>query len=678
MPNLTMDDVRRQVRSTGKPFEDDEFLAIDSSIFFSKRPPRPFEWKRPSDICEDPHMFVGGASRLDIQQGMLGDCWLLAAIAALTQHSALMNKVVPQDYVANPNDRNYTGALKFCIWQYGEWKDVIIDDRLPTYNGKLVFVHSSERNEFWSALLEKAYAKLNGSYESLKGGQTGEALEDFTGGLAESFDLNKNVPKDLFCIMQTAEKRHALMGCSIAAKANEIEAKLNNGLVKGHAYTVTGCRQVKAKTRRGDLDVELVRVRNPWGNEREWKGAWGDGSSEWQLLSDYEKKSIGLTFEDDGEFWMSFDDFKKHFTTLEICMLGADSAMEGSSVGFESRSEHGMWRRGLTAGGCRNFIKTFHKNPQFRITLQDSDDDADDLCTVIIALMQKDRRKEKKHGINPLTIGFSIYKLEEEKDKQGNLDMEFFQYHASTARSPVFINSREVVGRYALPPGEYVVIPTTFNPNEEGNFVLRMYSEKAHKTCEVDEKTEFAPQHQRRVQISREQHDTLNSKFKEFFDNLSGRDGEIDAKELQQILSTALKNDLGGKPFSLEGARSIISMYDEDASGKLGFEEFKETWLQVKKWMKIFQVFDEDKSGEMDTYELRGALKEAGFTLSNSVLYAVSARYSTGDGKVNVDDFMEILTRLNILSAAFQKQAGQGGRRAAFDIDQFLEMGVIL
>jgi len=23
-------------------------------------------------------------------------------------------------------------------------------------------------------------------------------------------------------------------------------------------------------------EVELVRVRNPWGNEREWEGPWGD------------------------------------------------------------------------------------------------------------------------------------------------------------------------------------------------------------------------------------------------------------------------------------------------------------------------------------------------------------------------------------------------------------------
>ena len=63
---------------------------------------------------------------------------------------------------------------------------------------------------------------------------------------------------------------------------------------------------------------------------------------------------------------------------------------------------------GSTAGGCRNYISTFASNPQFKVVLTDSDDDADDLCTCLISLLQKGSRKRKAEGDGDggcLTIG---------------------------------------------------------------------------------------------------------------------------------------------------------------------------------------------------------------------------------------------------------------------------------
>ena len=41
-------------------------------------------------------------------------------------------------------------------------------------------------------------------------------------------------------------------------------------------------------------------------------------SPEMKGLSDKERQALELKKEDDGEFWMSFKDFKQHYTTVSL------------------------------------------------------------------------------------------------------------------------------------------------------------------------------------------------------------------------------------------------------------------------------------------------------------------------------------------------------------------------
>jgi len=63
--------------------------------------------------------------------------------------------------------------------------------------------------------------------------------------------------------------------------------------------------------------LRLLRVRNPWGDESMWNGAWSDKDRMWSEHPDI-AKAVGLESAEDGAFWMTFEDFSRAFTDITL------------------------------------------------------------------------------------------------------------------------------------------------------------------------------------------------------------------------------------------------------------------------------------------------------------------------------------------------------------------------
>ncbi|XP_077447835.1 calpain-5-like [Stigmatopora argus] len=485
--------LKKDCLKSKKLFEDPEFPCIDASLYFRK-PPGRVQWKRPGEISNDPHLFVEGVSAHDLNQGSVGNCWFVAACSCLALKPNLWKKVIPdwkEQEWDSKHPEDYAGIFHFQFWIFGEWVDVVVDDRLPTINGELIYCHSKDNNEYWSALLEKAYAKLSGCYESLEGGNTGDAVVDFSGAVAEAINLEagayyKDQEKldQLFADLLKVYDRGGIISCSIKAEPHEIELKLANGLVKGHAYSVTAVNRVRVGhgliAYFKNETIPMIRMRNPWG-KTEWNGSWSDSSEEWSKVGDTERGNLGITVEDDGEFWMSFTDWCKHFTDADVCRL-INTSMISIHKTWHEVVHFGSWTKNAEpllnrCGGCANHKSTFLQNPQYIFDVTKESDE------VLVSLQQRDMKIHRKFGQGEnLTIGFSIFKVE--------LNRKYRMHDILTQKcveTSTYINARTVFMRCTLQQGRYALIPTTFKPYILGDYMIRLFTDLDSSCRELSE-----------------------------------------------------------------------------------------------------------------------------------------------------------------------------------------------
>uniref|UniRef100_A0A1A7X3G7 Calpain 5a n=1 Tax=Iconisemion striatum TaxID=60296 RepID=A0A1A7X3G7_9TELE len=166
---------------------------------------------------------------------------------------------------------------------------------------------------------------------------------------------------------------------------------------------------------------------------------------------------------------MTFDDFIVNFTDLILCRLINTSYLSVHKT-WEEAVMRGSWRHHDDplldrTGGCSNNKLTFLHNPQYMFDVKKPKDE------VLICLQQKDRRATLKEGRGEnLPIGFDVHRVELNR---------IYRMHAPQQKvgGSIYINSRSVFLRTDLTEGRYVIIPTTFDPGLEGEFLLRVFTD---------------------------------------------------------------------------------------------------------------------------------------------------------------------------------------------------------
>ncbi|XP_050079765.1 calpain-8-like [Anopheles maculipalpis] len=497
-PRHDFQSIRAHCLAEGTLYEDPDFPANDFSIYQTSPPSSdaspPIEWKRPGEIVSEPKFVTDGYSRFDVRQGQLGNCWFIASCATLTSRPGLFKRVVPQNN-SQFDDDQYAGVFHFYFWQYGQWVEVIVDDRLPVSDDDtvLLYMSSSVQEEFWAALLEKAYAKLHGSYSALSSGTGAEGMVDLTGGITEFYPLKGSEPADLFERIERNLARESLLTAGINDDQDEQLKSVN--LVPKHEYSVTKVVRLNAKQHmlgnEFSEDVRLICVRNPWG-EREWSGAWGDHSLEWILVTDEKMAKLNIA-QEDGEFWMKFEDFVKYFDDLSLCyQCPCDMSEELKRCHpWEMVTQLGEWKRNRTAGGSDP--KSFWRNPQFILKLEGKWRQNERLkvpdISLTVGLMQMYHRAR---GTKNLSLRLLIYPIPDHVlVEHRSLPSVFFENVDPIEIDANFKTTRELVVRYNLPPGRYVIVPHTWKPNQESEFLLRIFAEgRIEKVCYGDDECE--------------------------------------------------------------------------------------------------------------------------------------------------------------------------------------------
>ena len=219
-------------------------------------------------------LFTDGPEYSDVQQGYLGDCYLLAALSSLADK----DPTVIRHLIAPMGDGTY--AVRF--YRSGQAVYLRLDADLPAWGAAPVYADLSPEGELWVALVEKAYAQFrygDNSYPSIEGGWMSAVYREVTNAPVTEMWINYSTPG-----VGQSLASHLAAGHAVTAATKSVP---NSPFVGNHAYQVKSVETVGRET--------YVTVYNPWGVDgKSWDASSADGLLK-VTLGQFQSSFIGLS-----------------------------------------------------------------------------------------------------------------------------------------------------------------------------------------------------------------------------------------------------------------------------------------------------------------------------------------------------------------------------------------------
>ncbi|VVD05817.1 unnamed protein product [Leptidea sinapis] len=299
------------------PFEDRA-----SELKLSSKQEKEFSrWVRPHEVSSDPRLIVGDhVDCFSIKQTIVSDCSFVASLAVSALYEKRFNKKIITSIIYPKNKHkvpvyNPFGKYMVKLHLNGVRRKVIIDDRLPySRHDRLLCSYSSNKNEFWVSMLEKAYMKVMGGYD-FPGSNSNIDLHALTGWIPERCAIR---PGDaefnsaaLFTRLYSRLPRGDVLATVATGSLSDTDAE-RTGLVAAHAYALLDVRLVNG--------VKLLKLKNPWSHLR-WRGRYSElDTTSWTpaLRAELGYDPDSAAQYDNGVFWIDYPSILNFFDVFYL------------------------------------------------------------------------------------------------------------------------------------------------------------------------------------------------------------------------------------------------------------------------------------------------------------------------------------------------------------------------